>query len=410
MTPNVSPAGRVAEAPPQAPSAGRSAPPSTTRLIGVDLARGLAVLGMYAAHVGPDPTDGGPAGFLMEPAHGRASALFALLAGFSLLLITGRRVPRTGREGRQAVARVLIRAAILLPLGTALTMTGTSVDVILAFYALYFVFALPLRRLRARTLALVAAAAAIVMPQVLYLVQWLIRTGDWAPAVVHYDPLARISGTDGFLGLLFTGAYPVLTWMPFVIAGMAVARLDLASAVVLRRLVLTGAALAVLGYGGSWLALHLFPRAVEAVDPVGGNGSAMSLWWSDAAGEPAGTGPARLLIASPHSETTLSVLGNTGVAVAVLAACVAAAAGLPRVRRLAGPVIAIGTMSLTAYVLNIVGIWALGIQDVPGSPLPVLLGFVAAVTLLAVLWPRRFRRGPLEYLLNSATKAAQLVR
>ncbi|MEU5427864.1 DUF418 domain-containing protein [Streptomyces olivoreticuli] len=410
MTQNVSPAGRTAQAPPTDPPPDRAAPPSTARLAGVDLARGLAVLGMYAAHVGPDPSDGGPVGFLMELSHGRASALFAFLAGFSLLLITGRRTPRTGRAGRQAVTRILIRSAVLLPLGTALTMTGTPVDVILAFYALYFVLALPLRGLRAGTLAVIAAAGALVLPQVLYLIQHSIRTGGWAPAVLHHDPLARISGTGGFLELLFTGAYPVLTWMPFVIAGMAVARLDLASAAVRLRLALTGGALAVLGYGGSWLALHLLPGAADAIDATGTTGSVMSLWWSDTAGDPSGGTPAWLLVASPHSETTLSILGGTGVAVTVLAACLAAADGLPRVRRLARPVIAIGAMSLTAYVLNIVGIWALGIEDVPGSPLPVLLGFIAAAALLALAWSRHFRRGPLEYLLNTATKAARLVR
>ncbi|MFI1183193.1 DUF418 domain-containing protein [Streptomyces sp. NPDC020799] len=404
MTQNASLAGQTGRAPAGAASS------ATGRLVGVDLARGLAVLGMYAAHVGPAPADGGPVGFLMELSHGRASALFAFLAGFSLLLITGRRTPRTGRAGRQAVSRILIRSAVLLALGTALTSTGTPVDVILAFYALYFVLALPLRRLRARTLAVIAAVAALVLPQVLYLIQRSIRTGAWAPAVIHDDPLARISGTGGFLELLVTGAYPALTWIPFVIAGMAVARLDLASAAVRLRLALTGGALAVLGYGGSWLALHLFPRAVAAIEATGSAGSALSLWWSDTAGDPSGATPAWLLVASPHSETTLSVLGNTGVAVTVLATCVAAADTLPRVRRLAGPVIAVGAMSLTAYVLNIVGIWALGIEDVPGSPLPVLLGFIATAAALALAWSRHFRRGPLEHLLNSATKAARLVR
>ncbi|GAA4547868.1 hypothetical protein [Streptomyces collinus] len=60
----------------------------------MDLARGLAVFGMYAAHVGPDPAQGGVAGHLMELAHGRASALFAFLAGFS-----SRRVGRGGDGG-----------------------------------------------------------------------------------------------------------------------------------------------------------------------------------------------------------------------------------------------------------------------------------------------------------------------
>ncbi|TBO57721.1 DUF418 domain-containing protein [Streptomyces kasugaensis] len=409
MTQNTSPPEQQA---PAAPPLG-DAPPAaaTARLIGVDLARGVAIFGMYAAHVGPDPSVGGPVGFLLELSHGRPSALFALLAGFSLVLLTGRRAPRTGRAGRQAVARVLIRSAVLLALGTALTMAHTPVDVILASYGLFFVLALPLRRLRPGTLAGLAAGSALVLPQVLYVVRYSIDGGTWAEAVTGVDPLALVSGTDGVLDLFFTGTYPVLTWMPFVLAGMAVARLDLSSTAVRVRLALTGGCLAVIGYGGSWLALHLLPGAVTAIGDAGdGSGSALSAWWSDGIGDPTHATSAWLLVASPHSETTLSVLGNGGVAIAVLAACLAAADKLPRFRRLARPVIVVGTMSLTAYVFNVVGIWALHIREVPGSPLPLLFCFAAAITLLALVWSRHFRRGPLESLIHHATGVARHVR
>ncbi|QQM42665.1 DUF418 domain-containing protein [Streptomyces liliifuscus] len=391
---------------------------SAGRLVGVDLARGLAVFGMYAAHVGPDPAGGGATGFVMELAHGRASALFAFLAGFSIILMTGRRTPRTGREGRQAVAKVLIRAVVLLALGTWLTSTGTPVEVILAFYGLYFVMVLPFHRLRPATLAALAAGTALLLPQLLYAVQRSIDNGSWAETVTRHDPLARVSDTGGFMELLFNGSYPALTWIPFVLAGMAVARLDLASTVVRARLAVTGAGLAVLGYGGSWLALHLVPGVRGALTEStageggwgGGSGSVMSAWWSDTAGYPTGDTTAWLWVASPHSETTLSVIANTGVALTVLVACVAAVETLPRFRRLAGPVVAVGTMSLTAYVFHIVGIRILGIEELPGSPLYVLLGFIAAVTVLAVVWSRYFRRGPLEYLLGRATGPARYVR
>lgn len=45
---------------------------------------------MYAVHVGPAPGQGGVIGFLMEPAQARSPALFAVLAGFAVALITGR--------------------------------------------------------------------------------------------------------------------------------------------------------------------------------------------------------------------------------------------------------------------------------------------------------------------------------
>lgn len=380
---------------PEASEAGRS---SVRRLIGVDLARGLAVFGMYAAHVGPDPAQGGATGFFMELTHGRSSALFAFLAGFSIMLITGRRAPKTGRAGRQAVAKVVIRAVILLALGTALTMTGTSVVVILAFYGLYFLLVLPLYRLGAHPLAVIAAGSALVLPQVLYVVQRALSSvgpDGVGPGGIWVWP----ADADGIVSLLFTGTYPALTWLPFVIAGMAVARLDLASTAVRIRLGITGVSLAVLGYGGSWLALHLVPGVASAVNASSWEegGSAMSAWWSDTAGSPTGDTPAWLLVASPHSETTLSIVANTGVAIAVLAACLAAVDTFPHFRRLARPVIAVGTMSLTAYVFHILAIYFLGLDELSGS-LHVLIGFIVAVTVFATLWSRFFRRGPLEWL------------
>ncbi|WP_190039013.1 DUF418 domain-containing protein [Streptomyces fructofermentans] len=392
------------------PGPGRAA----GRVVGVDLARGLAVLGMYAAHVGPDPSDGGPTGFVMELAHGRASALFAVLAGLSIALMTGGRTPRTGREGRRAVAKVLIRAFVLLVLGTWLTSTGTPVEVILAYYGLFFVLVLPFHRLRPAALAALAAVTALLLPQLLYVVQQSADEGTWADAVVRYDPLARVSGTDGFLELFVTGSYPAPAWIPFVLAGTAVGRLDLSSAAVRLRLAGAGAGLAVLGYGGSWLALHLVPGVRAALtasveDNGYGSGPVMSLWWSDAAGYPEGDTAAWLWTASPHSESTLSVIAHTGVALAVLACCVAAADRLPRFRRLAAPVTAVGTMSLTAYVLHVVGIRLLGIEELPGSGPHVLLGFVAAATALALVWSRFFRRGPLEHLMGLATRPARFV-
>ncbi len=383
---------------------------NTGRLLGVDLARGTAVLGMYAAHVGPDPSVGGPVGFVMEVTHGRSSALFALLAGFSLVLITGRSHPKRGRQGRQAVGRILIRSAVLLVLGTALTAMGTPVDVILAYYGLAFVVALPLYRLSARSLALVAAAGALVLPQVLYAIRVSAAGGTWADSVIGDDPLARVSGTDGMVGLLFTGDYPVLTWAPFLIAGMAVARLDLTAAAVRTRLLLTGAALAVVGYGSSWLALGLFPWARTSIAAVTDGASPLNAWWSDTGGDPTANTPAWLLVAAPHSETTLSILGNTGVALAVLACCCALVERRRRLRGVVSPVTAVGSMSLTAYVANILGIRAAGIEDVPGSSLWVLLCFVVAVMVSAVAWRRHFRRGPLEYLLALATKPAGYIR
>lgn len=375
--------------------------PGVGRLIGLDLARGLAVFGMYAVHVGPAPSQGGVIGFLMELAQGRSSALFAVLAGFAVALITGRRTPKTGLAGRQAVAKVIIRAVILLALGTALTLTGTPVVPILAFYGLFFLLVLPLYRLGAKPLALIAAGWALVGPQLLYALK----------PVVGGRVFLSYGQADGPVSLFFTGGYPALTWVPFVIAGMAVARCDLAAKAVRMRLALTGVALAVTGYAGSWLAVRLVPGAAEAVRKAeeGPGMSSVSSVSPDSIGI-FGDTPAGMLASAPHSEATLSIMAATGVAILVITACLAAMDAFPRLRRLAKPVIAVGSMSLTAYVYHIVAIWLLDTETSAVPPLHILLGLIASVTVLATLWSRFVKRGPLEWLMGRATGLARHIR
>ena len=71
---------------------------STPRLVGLDVARALAVLGMFAAHTAPGS-------WLYTIAEGRAAALFAVLAGVSIALMSGGSQPSEG--SRLRAARVL---------------------------------------------------------------------------------------------------------------------------------------------------------------------------------------------------------------------------------------------------------------------------------------------------------------
>ncbi|WP_198539088.1 DUF418 domain-containing protein [Streptomyces graminilatus] len=406
--------------------------PSMGRLVGVDLARALAVFGMFAVHVAPAPEDvSGFSGRLLELAFGRSSVLFATLAGFSLMLIAGRREPKAGLAGRQAKARIVIRALVLLVLGTALTILQNGILVILAFYGVYFLLALPLVGLRARTLAIIAAVLAVVAPQAAFGLKQLL-SASLTQSINSYDPIARLGG-DGLLGLLLNGTYPVITWMPYVIAGMALARLDLAAGVVQRRLVALGAALMALGYGVAWLLPKLFPalQAHQAgpseaekasVKDLFANVDPSSLKPGSAAFEAiqanfnairdrldASSNTALdLLRSDSHSGTTFDIVGSLGVAIVVLVCATVAMDRLPWLRRLVSPLVAVGTMSLTLYVAHVAAYAML--PDGATKTFVPLFGFIAGAILFATVWSRFFRRGPLEYLLNSTTKLAKFVR
>jgi uncharacterized membrane protein YeiB len=387
------------------------------RLVGVDLARALAVFGMYIVHIAPmDSPSGSVGSWVYFLAEGRSSALFATLAGFSLMLIAGRREPRTGLAGRQAKARIAIRAVILLALGTVLAMEYGDI-IILAYYGVYFLLALLLVRRSARTLAIIAAGIALVMPQLAFVLKmWL--SDSVQQSINAYDPLERLS-TVGVLDLLLTGLYPTITWMAFVITGMALARLDLSAVAVQRRLAALGAGLAAGAYG-----LAMLLSGTSAVLSFGGGGGPPSGSGAGSMGSGSGFsgsmgsgsgGPelsaSDLLGAVSHTGTTFDTIGCAGVAILVIVGATAAMDRLPRLRRLAKPVIAVGTMSLTAYVGHFLAqsAWPASGAGTTTSWLPVLTYILTAI-VFATVWSRFFRRGPLEHLLNAATKPAKYIR
>ncbi|NUQ87771.1 MAG: DUF418 domain-containing protein [Glycomyces artemisiae] len=418
---------------------------SIGRIVGLDAARAVAVFGMYYSHVGPWSDEFGTwKSFLMDLPHGRSSALFATLAGLSLVLIAGGSEPKTGRPLRQAVVKIAIRAVLLLALGTWLTSTGTSIVVILAFYGLYFLLALPFIKLRARTLAILAAVCGLGGP---LLVQ-LMWTATWTEGFDAHDPLVRWGG-DGLLSLLLMGTYPAMAWMAYIFTGMALGRLDFARKAVRVRLAIIGPALGLLGYGGSWLVGKFMPGTEAGFDDESyaafdkawkeAVGSADTDTWTDEqwkafdeehaslwdklpAGDTVGTGSgldwASLTGASPHSGTPFELAGNIGVAISVIVGLVALLAYCGAVskwsRRVLAPLIAVGSMSLTVYVAHIAGVWFL--VDHPANGVGYETGwrmwavFCVAAMLFALIWKRLLKRGPLEWAMTLATKPAKFVK
>jgi uncharacterized membrane protein YeiB len=343
------------------------------RLAGLDVARALAVFGMLGAHVGSIPDDVGtsPSTWL-GIVNGRPSILFAVLAGISVALLSGRTTPVTGDELVRARTRILVRAAWLFAIGGVLEALGTGIDVILGVYAVLFVLVLPFLRWPPRRLLAAAGLLAVLAPPVDLLLRHLVDATD--------------SSSQPFVLLTVTGAYPALIWWSFVLVGLAVGRSDLRSRRVRATLATAGVGLAVLGYGGGWVS---------------------SRWWggpvpAEYSGRPAGWDPAWLVGAAPHSGTTFEIVGSVGVALVVVAVCLVVADRLPR---LISPVAAVGSMALTAYAGGVVAGWAAGTLEYPDNgPWAI---YVIATLVIATGWRRTLGRGPLERLLTwSSSRAA----
>lgn len=346
------------------------------QLVGVDAARGVALLGMMAVHVLPTIGADGRITASYQVAGGRSAAAFAVLAGVSLALWSGGDRPRTEHRG----SSLAIRALMIGIIGLLLDLVNSGIAVILPYYALLFAFAIPLIRLQRKVLAGLAVAVALVVPPASHVIR---------------DAMGELIGQDPLSQLLLTGYYPVLGWLAYLCAGLAVGRLDLRSTRVAVALLAGGAALAAVSKAVTWLLLDVAGgqeriAAAEGLlvgsrefDQVMGTTqygvTPTSTWWW-------------LAVDTPHATTTLDLAHTTGTSLALLGAALLIAR---RLRWLLLPLAAAGSMTLTLYTAHVL---VVGTHLLPDNELRSYAVQVAGVVGFAMLWRLTNRRGPLEQL------------
>lgn len=384
------------------------------RVLALDVARGIAVLGMFAVHVGPHGGVDG-SGWL-RIFEGRSAALFAVLAGVSLALMSGGAEPHTGIAARRSMIRIATRAVLIAVLGSALIQlnSGIGIMIILTYYGLYFLLALPLLRLRAPALALLAAVWAVAGPIASFLIRDRMQQNTFGGAPTFEMFTSWHGAREAVEMLVLTGGYPALTWMPFVLAGMALGRWGIRT---LRPLPVlgVGALLALIGYGGSWLLQHPFGGRAHLVDQLTqgmaaagvtdfdpgqiidmtglGTVSTTSWWW--------------LTVDNAHTGTPFEIFGAVGVAFLLIGVLLAL---LPAARIPLYPLICAGSCALSLYIAQVLAVhWLVPLPDADATALPTgihgpsweLLALLAFGSLaLATLWRSVFRRGPAEWLLH----------
>lgn len=380
------------------------------RSIGLDAARGVALAGMVAVHSLVVVDEAGDPTAVGAIAQGRSAALFAVLAGVGVAFVTGRRRVRGRAEGAAAASSLVTRALLIGALGLALGGVDAEIAaVILPYYALLFVLAVPLVFLGRWTLLALGAVGAAAIPVASHLLRGLVP----APVLENVTLGAFLADPAAVLVELgLTGYYPAVSWLPYLCLGMAVGRLRLTSARVAGGLLLGGAVAATLASVGSWLALNRFGGLAALQADAAAHGMPPAVFEEYLTLGPAGTTPLTswwwLAVDAPHSSTPPDLVHTAGVALAVLGAMllldhVTRPLGRRMVTLARGPLAAVGGLTLTLYtahVLFIASDWD------TFSP---LIGYVVqavVAVLFAVGWRATAGRGPLESVVAVVSKGA----
>jgi len=346
-------------------AANTDGPPADARLSGLDLARGVALVGMIVVNfdvvmVPPDAA----ANALAQLFQGRAAATFVVLAGigFGLGSVTA--------AADSFARKTLARALFLLVLGL-LNMLVFPADII-HYYAFYFAAGLLFIRLPMWALAL-----SIIVINAVFMALLLVLDYDLGWNWHSYD-YAGLWTWRGFVrNLLFNGWHPVFPWLSFFVLGMGLARLNLSSARTQWTLLLAGLAI---GVSVSLLSGVLM-SAAGSVDPE----------------------LAVLFGTVPIPPVPLYMIAGGGAAATVSGACLILVRHWPS--QLA-PFCVPGRQALSHYIGHIVvGIGTLAFLGLTGSAsgseaLAAAAIYCALMWAAALLWRRRFRRGPLEALMR----------
>jgi len=409
------------------------------RIVGLDIARGLAVLGMAAAHTVALPGEirwSDPSTWV-ELVSGRSSILFAVLAGVSIALMTGRQRIPTGAELAKQRLRLVARGLVIFAIGLVLELLGTNIAVILTFYGAVYAVAVMFLGMRAYALVVWAAAMAVAGPAV-------------AATLIALSPSASGAG----ISFILEGTYSIVPWTALMLVGLALGRLDITRKKTAALALAAGVALSVVGYtaGGAWSAddssyasAYSSSSSVPSYETIPGEkadltgrtcedyGDGTLICYSDdvmytgsyeepsiedpfieesgwagvgdmiAAADIPGAVATAFFSSGPHTGGTMEILGSGGLAIAIIALLVLTGESL---RYVLLPLAAVGSMPLTAYSAHVIAIWiAIG----PGGwEQPSWLYPFLAVGLLIVcsVWAILVGRGPLERL--TAWAAARL--
>ncbi len=325
------------------------------RLIGIDLARCVALVSMFVAHTAPTAGPGGVltlSEFLTMP-------LFAALLGASSYL-SSQHMNLTF-----LFASSVVRGILLIALGLWLETWGAAVDIILQYLGVLSILVVPLVLVPSWALAGIAAVITLVNP---YMLTWgsnlnreLVLEGSWLQYLVSW----MVAGSH----------YRVFTMICWAAIGIIIAR-------GMQRWGVWGdLALAVVASAGA-IAIYLYTRPTSS-----------------------------LMV---YSGARLEVFFNILAAAAAIGWCALVARMFRQKTRVLQPFIDTGSMTLSLYVLQI-GVLAACVKYAPVYGLPanddswLVLGFLVVVSFIcAVLWKRLLgatplRRGPLESVLAALT-------
>ncbi len=354
------------------------------RIIGIDVARALAVIGMIIVNFKVVFGENGES-WLKSFAHlfdGKAAATFVVLAGIGLALMTNSAIKDRNQEKlKVAQKRILKRALFLFVVGLSYIWIWPA-D-ILHFYGIYMLVTLlfisrPLKQILVGSLGLI-----LFYPILIMLFDY--ETG-WNFEILAYTDFWTF---NGFLrNLFYNGFHPVIPWTAFMLFGLWYGRQNLHDDKFIKK--------------SGWISLGVF--IVTQVLSIGliqflskGNANAIE-------------GLTPLLGTDPMPPMPIYMINGISIAIVIISSCILLAKQYEN-NKLIDALNKTGQLALTFYVAHVifgmgiieeVGSLKLGEYSIEFSVIYALI-FSFLCIMFAQIWLRYKKSGPLEWVMRKLT-------
>jgi len=354
------------------------------RIIGIDVARALAVIGMIVVNFKVVFGENGLnwVKSFASVFDGKAAATFVVLAGVGLALMTNSAIKNNDKAKLKiARNRILKRALFLFIIGISY-ITIWPAD-ILHFYGIYMAINILLLTSKERTIIISAISLIIVFP--ILMTFWNYETG-WNFDTLEYQGFWTI---NGFMrNLFFNGFHPVIPWTSFMLFGYWFGKQDLHNNKFIKKTFWISTII--------FISIQILSYLSISILSEGNQESAKEL--------------TEILGTNPMPPLPIYMFNGISIAFAIITACIIIA------KRFENNIIIdalnkTGQLALTFYVAHVIigmGIIEtidpnkMGNYSIEFSVI-YALAFSLICIIFAVIWGKYKKFGPLEWLMRKVT-------
>ncbi len=354
------------------------------RIIGIDIARALAVIGMIIVNFKVVFGENGNPWVksFVSIFDGKAAATFVVLAGIGLALMTNSAIRNNDQTELRRVRRRLAKRALFLFIGGASYIVIWPAD-ILHFYGIYMAITILLLTSNEKTL--VSSAITLIVAFPILMMFWDYETG-WNFDTLHYQDFWTVRGF--VRNLFFNGFHPVIPWTAFMLIGYWFGKQNLYNHNFLKKTF--------------WISSTAF-ISIQSL-------SYLSISFLSEGNHETSKELTEILGTNPMPPLPIYMFNGIAVALAITSACIIIARQYEN-NRIIDALKKTGQLALTFYVAHvIIGMGVVEVIDpakmgnysVEFSVIYALV-FSLLCVVFAVIWRKYKTSGPLEWVMREIT-------